>query len=82
MLRPQQGAADVRGVARTGRVDHRVPTGIVTDASDGAVRAAVRAGGGPLDREGEPDGGVVAPGGVGVSEGARPPPQPALRPRI
>ena len=82
VLRPQQGAADVRGAPRTGRVDHRVPAGIVTDARDGAVRAAVRAGAGSLDREGEPDGRVVAARGLGVPEGARPPAQPALRPGV
>ena len=82
VLRPEQGAADVRGAPRAGRVDHRVPAGIVTDARHGAVRAAVRAGAGSLDREGEPDGRVVAPRGLGVPEGARPPAQPALRPGV
>ena len=37
---------------------------------------------GSLDREGEPDGGVVAARGLGLPEGTRPPAQPALRPGV
>ena len=82
VLRPEQGATDVRGAPRPGRVDHRVPAGIIADARHRAVRAAVRAGARPLDRQGEPDGRVVGPRRLGVPEGARPPAQPALRPRV
>ena len=82
MLRPQQGAPDVRGVARARRVGHRVPARLLTDARRRALRGAVRAGAGAHDRQGQPRRRVDAARHVGVPEGARPAAQPVVRPRI
>ena len=82
VLPDQQGGADARGAARPRGVGHGVPARLVSDPGRGADRRPVRARARQLDRQGEPGRELDAPRHVGVPEGARAAPQPALRPRV